>query len=183
MPSYAMLQELVRNAEAEPEERRWHGVVRYLIDQWLTDYGASTPAADVVETGVSGFSYLFDVRAERLVSAWGISNGKHGAERDKSRMRGHPLSAGPHYHRGHAIAHSLGGTTDINLVPQLGRINTGDFRKLENEAVASPGSLYFTYWLYDPARRPASAAAPVPRRVEQGLLIAGRPPRIRSHVN
>ena len=67
----------------------------------------------------------------RLIAAWGISGGKHLGARDKSRMAGSPLGAGPGYHRGHAIPHTLGGPTDINLVPQLGSVNIGPFRRLK----------------------------------------------------
>jgi hypothetical protein len=92
-------------------------------------------------------------------------------------MTGHPLSAGASYHRGHAIPHTLGGPTDINLVPQRGSINVGPFRALERQAVATPGSLYFTYWIYQ------GPTEQTPRWVEQGLLVPGRPPDIRKHSN
>jgi hypothetical protein len=100
-------------------------------------------------------------------------------------MAGHPNSAGPLYHRGHAIDHTLlGGPTDINLVPQLGRINVGPFRPLEKKAVAAPGSFYFTYWTYfasAPARGGSSGQTPT--GVDQGLLIVGQSPLIRHHGN
>jgi hypothetical protein len=92
-------------------------------------------------------------------------------------MAGHPLSAGPDYHRGHAIAHRLGGQTDINLVPQLGKVNIGAFRPLERKAVATPGSMYFTYWLY------SGGVRQTPSGVDQGLLVAGQLPDIRRHGN
>ena len=73
------------------------------------------------------------------------------------------------YHRGHAIPHTLGGPTDINLVPQLGRINVGQFRTLEKRAVATPGSLYFTYWSYARTRAAGrSSASQTPVAVDQG---------------
>ena len=92
-------------------------------------------------------------------------------------MSGHPLSAGHRYHRGHAIPHSLGGPTDINLVPQLGRINVGAFRHLEKLAVATPGALYFTYWRY------GRSNTQTPRGVDQGLLCPGAVPKIETHLN
>lgn len=46
------------------------------------------------------------------------------------------------YHRGHAIAHTLGGGTDINLFSQRGMLNIGEFRRLERAAVADPNALY-----------------------------------------
>lgn len=152
-------------------------VIPYLIKVWLDDYGRVGTAFDVVETEVDGFNYLFDIAAERLLAAFGVSRGRHGEPRDRSRMAGHPLSAGPLYHRGHAIPHTLGGPTDINLVPQLGAINVGPFRELEKRAVATPGSLYFTYWIYRSSRDQKPIA------VDQGLLILGRPPEIHHYRN
>jgi hypothetical protein len=178
MPAYLRLTQLVAGVTADTSEAIFSTqVVPYLIDVWLTDYERFAGETDIVETTVSSFSYLFDIAAERLIAAWGISKGRHGAPRDRSRMAGHPLSTGPLYHRGHAIPHTLGGPTDINLVPQRGSVNVGPFRALERQAVATPGSLYFTYWMY---RRLADQT---PVSVEQGLLAPGRPPDIRTHPN
>ncbi|MBV9929767.1 MAG: hypothetical protein JO013_02340 [Alphaproteobacteria bacterium] len=159
----------------------WRPVVSCLAGIWLDDYGRR--GADAVEVSSAHFSYLFDLEAERLISAWGISRGRQGGERDKARMKGHPLGAGPLYHRGHAIPHTLGGAMDINLVPQRGSVNTGPFRHLEKEAVATPGALYFTYWQYAPERVTARRASQVPAFVDQGLLIPGETPKIRRHAN
>jgi hypothetical protein len=151
---------------------------------WLEDYARTASTTDVVETTSSGFHYLFDIEAQRLIAAWGISSGGHVGSRDKSRMAGHPNSAGPHYHRGHAIPHTLGGPTDINLVPQLGSINIGPFRSLEKKAVATPGSLYFTYWVYAGAAPTKDGhAGQTPTGVDQGLLIPGQQPLIEHHGN
>jgi hypothetical protein len=151
-------------------------VIPYLVDEWLADYARSESPSDIVETTAGGFSYLFDIAQERLIAAWGISQGRHGEARDKSRMAGHPLGAGPRYHRGHAIPHTLGGPTDINLVPQLGSVNIGPFRELERRAVANPGSLYFTYWVY-------SDLSQKPHGVQQGFLCPGKDPVLKLHVN
>ncbi len=176
MAQYLQLPSLIPSAEAATRsDDPWHWVIDHLVGVWLDDY--RSPGAEIVETSTSNFSYLFDVAGERLLAAWGISQGRHGEKRDASRMRGSPQSAGQHYHRGHAIPHSLGGPTDINLVPQLGRINVGPFRRLEIQAVETPGSLYFTYWNY------LGSSGQVPGGVDQGLLIPGQPPQIISHAN
>ncbi len=178
MPTYKPLIKLVKGmttANSEAIFRRQ--VIPYLVDVWLTDYERFAGKTDIVETTVSSFSYLFDIAAERLIAAFGFSKGRHGAPRPKSRMAGHPLGTGPLYHRGHAIAHRLGGPTDINIVPQRGLVNIGRFRILENQAVATPGSLYFTYWLY---RWPADQT---PIRVDQGLLVPGQTPDFQTHPN
>lgn len=152
-------------------------VVPFLVERWTDAYCDGSVRTDLVVVAVEAFSYLFDIDTQRLVSAWGVSAGRHGGARDKSRMAGHPLSAGQLYHRGHAIPHTLGGQTDINLVPQLGSINIGPFRPLEKKAVATPGAFYFTHWAYGPT------ASQTPIGVDQGLLVPGFPPEITVHSN
>ena len=153
-----------------------------LVEAWLNDYCRVTPTYDAVETKDEGFSYLFDIAAERLIAAWGLSKGKDTSPRAiiATRMKGHPLTnivGGKRYHRGHAVPHTMGGRTDFNLVPQLGTINSGAFQELERLAVSTPGSLYFSYWSYpDPrVQRPSG--------VEQGCLIAGSTPKIVNFGN
>ena len=153
-------------------------VIPYLSEIWLGEYGRSARESEIVQVTLDdGFSYLFDIAAGRLIAAWGISRGKHTGARPSSRMAGHPLSAGPLYHRGHAIPHTLGGGTDINLVAQLGSVNIGPFRPLEKKAVATPGALYYTYWIYGNSRRQTPSA------VEQGLLVPGERPVAVVHTN
>jgi hypothetical protein len=178
MPSYPMLPALLAQLKTPPEDTAYEkDVIPYLVDLWLDDYERTARDCHAVETTASGFSYLFDLEHERLIAAWGVSRGPHQGGRDKARMAGHPLSAGPKYHRGHAIPHSLGGPTDINLVPQLGAVNVGPFRELEREAVRTPGALYFTYWIYQGSKEQT------PSGVEQGLLYPGRAPLVRTHRN
>ncbi|HEY4030832.1 MAG TPA: hypothetical protein VGM25_10840 [Caulobacteraceae bacterium] len=157
-------------------------LIPFLVDAWLRASSASC-SDSVVAVSVEGFDYLFDVEHQRLIAAWGFSGGRHGGARDKSRMAGHPLSAGTLYHRGHAIPHTLGGGTDINLVPQLGRINVGPFRALEKRAVATPGSLYFTFWRYPRSAPGARGPTQTPSGVDQGFFAAGQPPEICRHGN
>jgi hypothetical protein len=51
-------------------------------------------------------------------------------------MRGFPLPPNtPAVIRGHLVAHSIGGGTDINLIPQDARLNlSGGWRSLERIA-------------------------------------------------
>jgi len=163
-------------------------VVPYLVDVWINDYCTTTRNTDIVQTSTDEFNvvffYLFDIAAERLIAAWGISEGRNGEARDRIRMAGHPLCSGGLYHRGHAIPHSAHGGTDINLVDQLGKVNVGPFRPLEKKFVATPNSLYFTYWTYR-GTRPAKDGhlGQVPTGVEQGLLVPGEHPDIVRHGN
>jgi hypothetical protein len=152
-------------------------VIPTLVDFWVEDYSRAAQNSEIVETTVENFSYLFDIKEQRLIAAWGISRGRHAGKRDAARMAGHPQSAGKRYHRGHAIAHTLGGGTDINLVAQLGSVNIGPFRALEREAINTPGSLYFTYWTY------GASNSQKPIGVQQGLLCPGQPAKLRRHVN
>jgi hypothetical protein len=174
---YARLGRLTRHGDLS-DGRPYERAVDALVALWLDDYTGRTPSRSIVETSCGGFAYLFDVGRGRLIAAWGVSRGRHAGARDRARMAGHPKGAGARYHRGHAIPHTLGGLTDINLVPQLGRINVGPFRELERLAVATPGALYFTYWKYG-----RSTATQRPEGVDQGLLRPGRPAEIRRHPN
>jgi hypothetical protein len=174
---YSEINSLVRNMA--PGSTDWQPVVSLLTYTWLDDYERVSLLENIVTTQAGGFSYLFDIDPERLIAAWGVSQGRSDERRDSNRMAGHPNSAGPLYHRGHAIPHTLGGGLDINLVAQLGRINIGPFRPLERRAVATPDSFYFTYWTY----LGSGPAGQTPTGVDQGLLIAGQTPDILHHGN
>jgi hypothetical protein len=105
--------------------------------------------------------------------AHAVGRGAGGAEATRV-VRGAPAAFSP----------TLGGSTDINLVPQAGRINIGPFRPLEKQAVAAPGSLYFTYWVYvgSPAATDGRLGQP-PTGVDQGLLIPQQSSQIITHGN
>jgi DNA/RNA non-specific endonuclease len=168
---------LIRITPGAAELKFTNEVVPFLVDIWVADYARTTRDSEIVETTVGRFSYLFDVEQQRLIAAWGITRGRRVGKRDSSRMAGHPQSAGKRYQRGHAIAHALGGGTDINLVTQLGSVNMGPFRALEREAGNTPGALYFTYWTY------GESNAQRPTGVQQGLLVPGQPAKLREHAN
>ncbi len=149
----------------------------YLTDQWIDDYAKLHRGGDLVEVRTGPFKNLFDIKSERLIAAWGQSQGRASHIRDRSRMAGHPLGGPTGYHRGHAIPHTLGGGTDINLVTQKGSVNIGPFRELERKAVATPGALYFTYWIY------AAGPSQRPNGVQQGFMKPGGPLELRQHAN
>lgn len=127
-----------------------------LVPLWCDDYYLNNPRAELVEVDIdesgTSFTYLFDIDLQRNVVAFGVPIfSKH--RRDSSRMAGHPLSAGSTFHRGHLMAHSIGGGTDINLVPQLGKLNIGEFRVLERRvrdlAKQNLRCLYFVRAIYN----------------------------------
>lgn len=174
-----------RNVRSENDLRK---VDSYLVGIWLDDYFRLVAPAptNVVRTSDSGFWYLYDVHQGRLIAAWGISKGKSNVPRDRSRMSGHPLSNGALFHRGHAIPHQMGGSTDINLVPQLGLVNQGKFRERENTATRKPGALYFTYWVYknsDTHIPDKSLDTQTPAWVQQAVLLPDGPADVRWFEN
>jgi hypothetical protein len=147
-----------------------------LLDLWLDDYLRTHLQAELVTVTVnaegSSFTYLFDIARERMVGVVGLPTFvKH--KRDAGRMAGHPLSQGPAYHRGHLIAHSIGGGADINLVPQLGSLNIGQFRIIERLvrklAQENVYCLYFVRTIY-PKDSSSGKPTQLPSFIEQGVV-------------
>jgi hypothetical protein len=153
-------------------------VIPYLISIWIHHYRLTLSRGQIAELTLDQFSYLFDVGPDRLIAAWTISRGRFPGDRPDHRIRRYPVSKRPVYHAGHAIPHRLGGGTDINLTAQVGALNVGAFRELENRAIKAPGSVYFTYWMYalDSSTQTAS-------RIQQGLLRRDSPPEIKLFKN
>ncbi len=157
-----------------------------LCDAWQYAYLSFTGHAEFLtvstDAGGASFTYLFDYAGSRVVGVWGMPiYSRH--TRDASRMAGAPLGAaqGSGFHRGHLIAHSIGGGTDINLVPQLGSVNIGAYRVLERAArrLAQGGvqSLYAVRVLYtDPTSQ-------MPNQLEQVLMEANGTYRYALHHN
>jgi hypothetical protein len=147
------------------------GIAAKLVSLWCDDYYFTNPSAELVEVDVgesaTSFNYLFDIRLQRTIVAFGVPTfSQH--RRDASRMAGHPLSAGSEFHRGHLMAHSIGGGMDINLVPQLGKLNIGEFRVLERMvrdlAKQSLRCLYFVRPIYSNQKQ-------TPKRFEQCVIL------------
>jgi hypothetical protein len=141
-----------------------------LIPIWCDDYAFTSPSAQIVEveTGESGasFSYLFDLTLDRNIVACGIpSASKH--QRDRSRMAGHPLANSARYDRGHLMANATGGGCDINLVPQLAKVNRVQFRVLERKVLELSRDqmqcFYFVRCLY-------TNTTQIPAAFEQGVI-------------
>ena len=177
-PTYPELPRMMGTGAYDWRSSLTDRIIPYLVQMWLSHYDLAASGGEIVEVHVDKWSYLFDIGPDRLIAAWGISEGRFSGEREKYRMEKYPLQARPLYHAGHAIPHRCGGGTDINLTAQLGSLNNGPFKILENRAVKTVGSLYFTYWMYglDPNAEKAS-------RVQQGLLTCGRQPEIRIFNN
>jgi DNA/RNA non-specific endonuclease len=155
-----------------------------LVPLWCDDYAASNPLAQLLEvnTGDPGgrdFSYLFDLTAQRNIVAWGVpAYVTH--KRDASRMAGHPLGGDNRYHRGHLMSHATGGGTDINLVPQLGSVNIGAFRRLERMvrglAQQHQTCLYFVRTIYGDSSQ-------MPSEIEQCVIQPSKAVSYAIHGN
>jgi len=129
---------------------------------WCDEYYDCNPQAELLSVSLSDsgttFTYIFDLNLGRVVVSYGIPVYST-QKRDAARMAGHPLEKGKGLHRGHLMANSMGGGTDINLVPQLGKLNVGEFRKLEKlareKALQNQRCLYSVRCLYfDDSQRP-----------------------------
>jgi hypothetical protein len=154
-----------------------------LVPLWCDDYYSDNPGGDLVSVDLkesgAALTYLFDIRLERTIVAYGVPIFA-GGKRDAGRMAGHPNSAGPTFHRGHLIAHSIGGGTDINLVPQLGKLNIGEFRVLERRvrdlARQNANCLYFIRPIYKDKSQ-------IPSMFEQGAILASKSLLYALHMN
>jgi hypothetical protein len=182
IPSYPELAGLL---SARPPRTPWElhlfrTIVPYLIDAWLRHYRLAVSGGEVVEVPLGQFSYLFDIGPDRLIAAWGISEGRFDKDRPNSRIKRYPVAQRSVYDAGHAISHRLGGGTDINLTAQLAAVNRRPFQELERLAVKNPGSLYFTYWMY---YRVAQKKIQLASRVQQGLLAPYAAPEFRVFKN
>lgn len=182
VPTYPELAGLLR---AAPPGTPWEShleqtVIPYLVDAWLRHYRLALSDGEVVEVPLGQFSYLFDIGPDRLIAAWGISQGRFAGDRPESRIKGYPVARRNLYDAGHAISHRLGGGTDINLTAQLASVNRRPFQELERMAVKNPGSLYFTYWMY---YRVAEKKIQLASRIQQGLISPNSPPSIRDFKN
>ena len=159
------------------------GIQRNLVPLWCDDYYSHHRSAELLQVDVAepatSFHYLFDITLERNIVAFGVpAFSQH--KRDSSRMAGHPLSAGANFHRGHLMAHSIGGGTDINLVPQLGKLNIGEFRVLERKvrdlAKQNLQCFYFVRTIYD-------GDSQTPRLFEQCIVFPNKTIAYSLHKN
>jgi hypothetical protein len=159
------------------------GIGERLVELWCGDYYATNPKAELVTVDLSDagttFTYVFDIHLGRAIAAFGVPAFARHA-RDASRMAGHPLSAGTAFHRGHLMAHSIGGGADINLVPQLGKLNVGEFRKLERQVreLARQGQRCFYF-----VRTTYKGSSQTPAGFEQGVILPNGTLIYREHKN
>jgi hypothetical protein len=182
-----------------------------LPDLWCDAYRVM-PASDVemVQFRDDGYEFLFDLGSERVIAAFGLSR-RNRSQREQTRMRGfldrtvstqklNTLPSGQRqlaslswrdrffethgheYDRGHFISHLQGGGLDVNLFPQLTRINRGRgpegaaYRAMERECVVYPGSFCFSRPIYDDMTW-------VPFELEYGILRSPHEIQVRIFPN
>lgn len=153
---------------------------------WIGAYRRLGGLPDIVEVKERGFSYLFDLTGERPIAAYGRIGEPAPEARDRSRLAGYPRASEGGYHKGHLIAHRLGGGLDINIIHQIGANNIGPFRRLEADAARNPGSFYFVRLIYAAASVSRDVQSPLksppdsqrPGWIEQGLILPQLPLRL-----
>lgn len=144
-----------------------------LPDLWRAAYGQMPGSGDdVVFVEQGSYTHLFDLQAERVVAAYGLST-RNPVKRDSSRMKGFLGKMSDRFlgrgDKGHIMSHGQGGGMDINLFPQRADVNRGRslsgriYREMERYCSANPGSFCFSRLLYDDPTW-------VPFEIEYGVL-------------
>jgi hypothetical protein len=144
-----------RSAGREQDRTEGSSPCERAAQEWGADYERNT-GNRLYEIDLGPFTYTFDIALKRLVSARGRSIPPT-APRDQARQKGHPRAPDGD-HKGHVIAHSIGGGMDINIVAQKASVNLGRrWRQIEVFAAAHPGTAIAVHLIYnDDSDRPAS---------------------------
>jgi hypothetical protein len=157
-----------------------------LPDLWIDEYYNMVQHQPyILEVPDRGFNFLFDLTLEnhdrndsarpddRVVAAYGLSKPSEG-KRDASRIRGFGIIGGlsrGRMDKGHLMAHSMGGSLDINIFPQRPDVNRGRsasgkvYRRMERYAAKHPGTFVFSRPIY-------LDSTWVPHALEYGLLLS-----------
>lgn len=127
--------------------RRRDSQTAVLADRWAAEYETET-GHTVYFVSDGDYTYAYDIEGERLVCVYGGSGEPQG-RRDTGRQRAYPpVPNGDE--KGHAIAHSMGGGLDINLIPQKARMNhSREWRSIERLAADHPGTPVAVRLKYD----------------------------------
>jgi hypothetical protein len=158
-----------------------------LVDTWIDHYhDMISHEPYILDVPDRGFNFLFDLTLakhdkndpnrpdDRVVAAYGLSRAPE-ANRDASRIRGFGkigVDKGA-TDKGHLMAHSMGGSLDINVFPQSPDVNRGRsaegrrYRAMERYAAKHPGTFVFSRLIY-------GDDSWVPRAVEYGILLPER---------
>lgn len=125
------------------DKKRVEHFVSYLFDQ-------TSGHPDLIDLAASE---LKEHTHDRVVAVWGTSKQEPASTRPTERMKGFLKGvwseAYPERDRGHFFAHTMGGSVDMNLFPQLSRINrTGLWREMETYCAQHPGTFCFIHPIY-----------------------------------
>jgi hypothetical protein len=134
-------------------------IANEVSDGWAASYRAATAGdVELVEVDQGQLTYLFDIAHARVVGVYGRASAPT-SDYPKTRMRGFPLPrSAKHMVRGHLAAHTLGGGTDINLVPQEASLNVSSaWRAFERWAQSRAGAFVAIEVIYaDDSQTPAA---------------------------
>ncbi|HEX3434511.1 MAG TPA: hypothetical protein VHT25_10670 [Solirubrobacteraceae bacterium] len=178
-------------AEHAPTSATWDAFVReVIVDRWIAEYQQQCRwQTQVLEIQQGELTFLYDAGPtlietrhgegeDRVVATWGRSVSP-AAQRDRARLSGFlrdpRIWSEAHRDRGHFVAHSAGGGTDLNLFPQAASLNRGRtpqgrrWREMERYAARHPGTPLFLRPIYDSARW-------TPAELDFGIL---KPPELR----
>ncbi len=177
--------EIVGDAAPEDLGALTEFLLEELPARWTEAYDEmSAHRTNVLRVPDRGFTFLFDLVSaadpqegpasahDRVVAAYGIAKAPE-AKRDASRIRGFGTIGGlarGRMDKGHLIAHSMGGSLDINVFPQRPEVNRGRsaagkrYRAMERYAAAHPGTFVFSRPIYGDETW-------VPHALEYGVLL------------
>ena len=164
-------------------------LVKFLLEElparWCDEYRAMVRHQPyILDVPDRGFNFLFDLTLanhdkddpdrpdDRVVAAYGLSKAPE-TGRDASRIRGFGTIGGlarGRMDKGHLMAHSMGGSLDINIFPQRPEVNRGRsargrvYRSMERYAATHPGTFVFSRPIY-------ADDTWVPHALEYGVLL------------
>lgn len=175
---------LLRGAGPEDLDELVKFLIETLPGLWIDRYHEMVDHEPyILDVPDRGFNFLFDLTLakydkndpnrpdDRVVAAYGLSKAPE-SKRDASRIRGFgPIGRDRGAtDKGHLMAHSMGGSLDINVIPQRPEVNRGRsaegrrYRAMERYAAKHPGTLVFSRPIY-------ADDTWVPHALEYGVLL------------
>ena len=149
--------------------RLFRGIRRHAVSQYVLT--APPHGTQLVMLNDGAFDYLFDLKSERTVLAWGVSKPAPPNSRDDSYLGGFP-TAGEQMDKGHMMGHALGGREGgPNMFKQDRRFNRGWsrngklWRKIETYLAANADAPAFVRLIYTRGNETEK-----PEEVEYGMV-------------
>ena len=169
---YAHLQRRLDQLENSKQKRQF--IFEHLLSIWQKQYEelAARPVS-LICIPYNGFHYYYDDYGylvvhkivqpnekieDRVIGVIGCSNPTPRSPRTASWLKGligpTEMRWGPHFDKGHFVAHTLGGGTQLNIFPQRRDLNRGRseagkrYRQMERYCYLHPGTLLFHRPIY-----------------------------------